>query len=253
MQILGWSMWFSDHVFLERNWVKDEETLKLALQHLKDFPRPFWLALFVEGTRFTDAKLLAAQEYAASAGFPVPRNVLVPRTKGFVSAVNHMRSFVPAIYDITLAMPKNEPAPTMLRLLRGQSSVIHLQITRHLMQELPETNSGIAQWCRDMFVAKDALLEMHICKDTFGERDIQEFGRPKKSFIVVIGWSCLLLYGSIKFFKWFTILPSWEIFTICLTFLAIVAILLQILIVSSQSEHSTPVLPQNPLKENLLQ
>lgn len=55
--------------------------LQAGLQRLKDFPRPFWLALFVEGTRFTQAKLLAAQEYATSQGLPIPRNVLIPRTK----------------------------------------------------------------------------------------------------------------------------------------------------------------------------
>lgn len=55
--------------------------LQEGLQRLRDFPLPFWLALFVEGTRFTQAKLLAAQEYATSNGLPVPRNVLIPRTK----------------------------------------------------------------------------------------------------------------------------------------------------------------------------
>lgn len=55
--------------------------LQSGLQRLRDYPQPFWLALFVEGTRFTQAKLLAAQEYAASAGLPVPKNVLIPRTK----------------------------------------------------------------------------------------------------------------------------------------------------------------------------
>ena len=35
----------------------------------------------MEGTRFTEAKLKAAQEYAASSELPVPRNVLIPRTK----------------------------------------------------------------------------------------------------------------------------------------------------------------------------
>lgn len=55
--------------------------MQLGLQRLNDFPIPFWLALFVEGTRFTPAKLLAAQEYAASQGLPIPRNVLIPRTK----------------------------------------------------------------------------------------------------------------------------------------------------------------------------
>lgn len=55
--------------------------LQSGLQRLWDYPQPFWLALFVEGTRFTQAKLLAAQEYAASSGLPVPKNVLIPRTK----------------------------------------------------------------------------------------------------------------------------------------------------------------------------
>lgn len=35
-----------------------------------------------------------------------------------------MRSFVPAIYDCTLAIPKNQPPPTILRMFRGQSSVV---------------------------------------------------------------------------------------------------------------------------------
>jgi hypothetical protein len=55
--------------------------MQWGLKRLQDFPRSFWLALFVEGTRFMPAKLLAAQEYAASQGLPAPRNVLIPRTK----------------------------------------------------------------------------------------------------------------------------------------------------------------------------
>ena len=59
--------------------------LQSGLQQLQDFPLPFWLALFVEGTRITKAKLEVAQEYAASAGLPIPRNVLIPRTKVILS------------------------------------------------------------------------------------------------------------------------------------------------------------------------
>nr|GMD25062.1 1-acyl-sn-glycerol-3-phosphate acyltransferase 2-like [Ipomoea batatas] len=80
-QVIGWSMWFFEYLFLERSWAKDENTLKSGLQQLRDYPLPFWLALFVEGTCFTQAKLLAAQGYATSTGLPVPRNVLIPRTK----------------------------------------------------------------------------------------------------------------------------------------------------------------------------
>ena len=52
-----------------------------GFKQLEHIPMPFWLALFVEGTRFTQEKLLAAQEFAASRGLPIPKNVLIPRTK----------------------------------------------------------------------------------------------------------------------------------------------------------------------------
>lgn len=60
--------------------------LQSGFDGLNDFPLPFWLAIFVEGTRFTEAKLVAAKQYAASVGLPTPRNVLIPRTK--VSSVD---------------------------------------------------------------------------------------------------------------------------------------------------------------------
>ncbi|KAL5566640.1 hypothetical protein UlMin_029804 [Ulmus minor] len=255
LPIIGWSMWFSDYVFLERSWAKDESTLKSGFRRLEDFPMPFWLALFVEGTRFTKTKLEAAQQYAASRGLPVPRNVLIPRTKGFVSAVRHMRSFVPAIYDCTVAIPKDTPSPTMLRIFRGQTSVVKVQIKRHMMQELPETGDGTAQWCRDVFVTKDVLLEKYLTKDTFSDLQIQDIGRPKKSLVVVILWSCLIIYGIVKFLLWSSLLSSWEGIACSVAFLVLVTIIMQILIQSSESARSTPVgLPsQDPMKQALVQ
>jgi 1-acyl-sn-glycerol-3-phosphate acyltransferase len=81
LPVIGWSMWFSDYVFLARNWARDEHTLKTGFKRLEGFPRVLWVALFVEGTRFTKAKLTGAQEFARSHGMRVPRHVLVPRTK----------------------------------------------------------------------------------------------------------------------------------------------------------------------------
>ncbi|KAL6643961.1 hypothetical protein ACP70R_018727 [Stipagrostis hirtigluma subsp. patula] len=217
LPVIGWSMWFAEYLFLERSWAKDEKTLKWGLQRLKDFPRSFWLALFVEGTRFTPAKLLAAQEYAASQGLPAPRNVLIPRTKslddkspqtrvvpifgagcmlsgldpddsslqgdlGFVSAVSIMRDFVPAIYDTTVIIPKDSPAPTMLRILKGQSSVVHVRIKRHAMSDMPKSDEDVSKWCKDIFVAKDALLDKHIATGAFDE-EIRPIGRPMKSLL----------------------------------------------------------------------
>ncbi|XP_074354487.1 1-acyl-sn-glycerol-3-phosphate acyltransferase 2-like isoform X2 [Apium graveolens] len=183
LPVMGWSMYFSEYIFLERNWASDENILKSGLRQLRHFPRPFWLALLPEGTRFTQAKLEASQEYASAAGLPIPRNVLIPRTKGFVSAVKNLRSFVPAIYNITIAVPRRDPRPTMSRIISGQSFVVHVHIKRHLMDELPVTDGGISQWCKDMFVEKDALLELHLRRDTFNGKDRQQIGRPIKSLL----------------------------------------------------------------------
>ncbi|KAK8609263.1 hypothetical protein V6N13_025569 [Hibiscus sabdariffa] len=239
LPVIGWSMWFSEYLFLERSWAKDENTLKAGLQRLRDFPQPFWLALFVEGTRFTQAKLVAAQEYATSQGLPIPRNVLIPRTKGFVSAVSHMRSFVPAIYDVTLAIPKSSPSPTMLRLFKGQSSVVHVHIKRHLMKELPETDEAIAQWCKDLFVEKDKLLDKHNADDTFSDQQLQDIGRPIKSLLVVSSWVCLVAFGALRFLQLSSLLSSWKGIAWSAVGLAIVTVLMQIMIRFSQSERST--------------
>lgn len=240
LPVIGWSMWFSEYLFLERSWAKDESTLKSGILRLKDYPLPFWLALFVEGTRFTRAKLLAAQEYAASTGLPVPRNVLIPRTKGFVSAVSHMRSFVPAVYDVTVAIPKTSTSPTMLRIFRGQPSVVHVHLKRHLMKDLPESEDAVAQWCRDAFVAKDALLDKHIAEDTFADQELQDMGRPIKSLLVVTSWACLLVFGALKFLQWSSLLSSRKGIAFSAVGLALVTGLMQVLIRFSQSERSNP-------------
>lgn len=240
LPVIGWSMWFSEYLFLERSWAKDESTLKLGLQRLKDYPLPFWLALFVEGTRFTQAKLLAAQEYATSSGLPVPRNVLIPRTKGFVSAVSHMRSFVPAVYDVTVAIPKSSPQPTMLRLFKGQPSVVHVNIKRHQMNDLPESDDDVAQWCRDVFIAKDALLDKHNVHDTFGDANLRYTGRPLKSLVVMLSWASVLILGVIKFLLSSSLLSSWKgIAFICIG-LGLITLLMHFLISFTQSERSTP-------------
>ena len=99
--------------------------LQSGLKRLEDYPQPFWLALFVEGTRFTQAKLLAAQEYAASAGLPVPRNVLIPRTKVRFSLLylflllNYTFSSPFDAFIFILVLPSESPLQSAL-LERGQ-------------------------------------------------------------------------------------------------------------------------------------
>ncbi|KAL1822418.1 hypothetical protein ACET3Z_009196 [Daucus carota] len=248
LPVVGWSIWFSGAIFLERSWEKDEKTLKSGFQRLREFPCAFWLGLFVEGTRFTQAKLLAAQEYASTMGLPSPRNVLIPRTKGFVAAVSHMREFVPAIYDLTFAFPKDSPPPTMLRLLKGQPSVVHVHIKRHLMKDLPEKNEAVAQWCKDVFLVKDKLLDKHKDDGSFGDGELHEIGRPVKSLVVVTTWACLLILGTLKFLQWSSLLSSWKGLIFSATGLAVLTVLMQFLIQSTQSERSNPASLSKPVR-----
>uniref|UniRef100_A0A6N2LD04 1-acylglycerol-3-phosphate O-acyltransferase n=1 Tax=Salix viminalis TaxID=40686 RepID=A0A6N2LD04_SALVM len=211
LMIYGWANWFNGAVFLDRNWAKDEGKLKSSFQELKDFPISFWLTIFVEGTRMTPDKLLAAQEFAISKGFPVPRNVLIPRTKGFVSAVQYMRSFVPAVYDVTVAVPKGHPIPSVKGFLRKQPSVVHFHIKRYAMNELPQSDEGIAQWCKDRFVAKDAMLDKFRANGTFDGKESRDLRiPPKKSLIAVILLTCIDSIGAILLIRRFSLLSNWK-------------------------------------------
>ncbi|KAJ6424749.1 hypothetical protein OIU84_025506 [Salix udensis] len=161
--------------------------------------------------------------------------------QGFVSAVTHLRSFVPAIYDATVAVANSQPAPTFLRIFRGQSSVIKVLVERHSMQELPETADGIAQWCKDAFVTKDAMLEKYFDKDIFSDKKLQDIGRPKMSLFVMIFWSSFLAYATVRLFQWLSLfLASWQVIAFSVAFLFLVTFIMQILIQSSESERSTP-------------
>ncbi|MCO5546762.1 hypothetical protein L7F22_000198 [Adiantum nelumboides] len=237
LPVMGWSMWFSEYIFLERSWAKDEETLKSSFKSLKGFPQPFWLALFVEGTRFTEAKLQQAQEFAASSGLPRPRNVLIPRTKGFVAAVSNLREFVPAVYDVTVAVPKESLPPTMKRALSGQPSVVHLHLRRVPTSVLPETEDGLSQWCKDAFILKDDLLDKHKQDNTFGEELYKPISRPVKPLLVVLGWSLLLLYVAGRLLR--PLLSTWVGIAWVTGGLGTVFFLMQVFILSTQSERSS--------------
>lgn len=98
-------------------------------------------------------------------------------TKVFVSAVKHMRSFVPAVYDVTVAFPEScsNPPPTAVGLVheglrQRQPYVVHVHIKRHELRNLPRRNGRVAKLCEHVFVAKNALLDHHRAHQTFGDQ-----------------------------------------------------------------------------------
>lgn len=241
--IIGWSMWFSEYIFLARKWESDKTTMEAAFKKLRDFPRPMWMALFAEGTRFTEEKLKQAQEFATTAGLPVPKNTLVPRTKGFVMCVENMREFVPAIYDITVVVPKGVPPATFTNLLKRRATEVQVQIRRIETADLPSDPEGLAKWCRDSFVRKDEMLEEHKKTNTFKEEQFVPSRPSLWPLAYTTLWALLVavILGFLSAYLSRVLVFSLNTIYWVVAALAIVVIFVQKLVAFTKSEHSTPL------------
>lgn len=156
--VLGWAWGLSDTIFLERDWARDQQTLRRGLEQLQDYPSPVWVLLFPEGTRYTRAKYEAGRQFSESRGLPVYQHCLVPRSKGFAFTVaNIQEESIPWVYDVTLACSPAPPA-TLTSALLGRPTRAHMYIRRFRLSEIPKDEAGAGAWLQELFLAKDALL-----------------------------------------------------------------------------------------------
>ena len=63
--------------------------------------------------------------------------------QGFVTVVQSLRPFVPAIYDCTYAVPKSEASPTLLRIFKGISCLVS-QLKTLTKAKLDKIHNAIA-------------------------------------------------------------------------------------------------------------
>lgn len=158
---VGWGMQFLDCVFLKRNWYSDVPKIQKTFAVLNDHPIPFWLVTFPEGTRSTPTKLASAREFAKRRGLRPPQHTLIPRTKGFTSAVAGLRR-IDAVYDVTIAYPGMQPG--VGRLFSGQMREVHVHVQRFAKSDLPVEESALAQWLMQRFAEKDQRLEKFVAQ-----------------------------------------------------------------------------------------
>jgi lysocardiolipin and lysophospholipid acyltransferase/lysophosphatidic acid acyltransferase/lysophosphatidylinositol acyltransferase len=158
---MGWGMQFLDCLFIDRDWASDREQIRKTFARLVDGNVPVHLVSFVEGTRFTTAKLEAAQAYATENGLPVPRHTLVPRSKGFSASVEGLRSHVTAVYDLTIAYEQG--VPTLWQYLKGLVQRIHVHVRRFPIEELPKSAVDLREWLLSRWDEKNELLD-HYCE-----------------------------------------------------------------------------------------
>ncbi|TAQ84899.1 hypothetical protein B7494_g6784 [Chlorociboria aeruginascens] len=125
---------------------------------------------FSESTRYTPRKYEETKTWCRQNDKPIPKHLLYPRTKGFVTTVQHLRmaKHVKAVYDMTIAYSHHNKfleAPTVWESLscgdlsgkRGYKFHVHAQ--RYLLADLPETDEELSNWLETRWIEKGEFLE----------------------------------------------------------------------------------------------
>ncbi|MEW6364611.1 MAG: lysophospholipid acyltransferase family protein [Acidobacteriota bacterium] len=153
---VGWGMLFLDCLFVKRDWTADRSGVERTFRKFTSARIPLWLIIFAEGTRVTAEKVALARSYAMEHGLTPTDHVLVPRTKGFVAAVQNLRNHVTAVYDLTIGYETG--VPTIWQYVKGYARLTHMHVRRYPIDELPHDEEELSSWLLDRFVEKDRRL-----------------------------------------------------------------------------------------------
>ncbi|KAH9500614.1 1-acyl-sn-glycerol-3-phosphate acyltransferase delta [Bulinus truncatus] len=168
--LIGWAWYFTESIFLKRQWEHDKKIIENDLKLATDYPEGYYvtLLLFPEGTRFTEEKQKASEEVCRAKGYPVLKHVLLPRPKGFIITVHGLRGHFPTILNCTVAFSKDGPAPNLMNILQGKPMLAHFHAERIPLESVPiETDEVCADWLRKLFKKKDDMYEGFLHTETF--------------------------------------------------------------------------------------
>lgn len=205
---IGWSWYFSEIIFLNRSYEKDEKIIKKQVRNIFTFPDPVSLAYYGEGTRFTDAKYAESVKFAKERGLPILKHHLIPRTKGFVTSLPGMRGGCKAIYDMTLVFRKGGTAnePSVSNMLNGKPYEGCLLVRRIPLDKVPVDEKEAAQWLLDLYVQKDKIVDsFHTTGSFFKTSGVKEIPgsmlKPRMAtFINYMFWVCVTVLPLFFFF-----------------------------------------------------
>ncbi|KAH3759678.1 1-acyl-sn-glycerol-3-phosphate acyltransferase PLS1 [Pelomyxa schiedti] len=153
----GLAVWMTEFIFVSRDWAKDSVQINASLSRLKSYGIPFWVVSYIEGTRFSIEKAEQSRAYAKSKGLPELHHVLLPRTKGIITAIQSLRDgYCDALYDITIAYEgPSKPTPISV-FCTGK---IHVHVSRWPLSDLPQEPTKLHEFLVQVWEGKDKLLE----------------------------------------------------------------------------------------------
>eukprot|EP00911_Craspedida_sp_UC1_P000559 UC1_evm2s429 len=208
--VLGWSWYFLEYIFVARSWIKDREHITKCIRQLGTFPHVFWMVIFAEGTRFTREKYEASASYCREKGLRVFKNVLLPRTKGFVVAMDEMRHHIDNVTVTTAILPDNKVV-SLGAVLDGMKTEVHVHLDMLPASEVPVEDADVSQYCVDRYGDMDDLLEYHKEHNTFPGVS-RRFEPLRKPVIVMVFWALLLTlllaYKMTQSAAWFYGIPG---------------------------------------------
>nr|KAG5700249.1 hypothetical protein BaRGS_007622 [Batillaria attramentaria] len=181
LPLMGWAWYFTESIFLKRQWEHDRQIIARYIKRVLDFPKNYFSTILLcpEGTRFTEEKLKASQEVCRAKGYPLTKHTLLPRTKGFILSMHGMQGKVPAILDCTVAFPRDGPAPTLMNVINGVPMVAHFHCLRVPLEEVPiHTDEACGAWLRKQFKKKDELYDCFLKTGKFEGKPVIVPRRP---------------------------------------------------------------------------
>ncbi|XP_015572804.2 probable 1-acyl-sn-glycerol-3-phosphate acyltransferase 4 isoform X1 [Ricinus communis] len=210
LPVFGWGFHILEFISVDRKWEVDEPVMRIMLSTFKDPQDPLWLALFPEGTDFTEKKCLGSQKFAAEVGLPVLKNVLLPKTRGFCVCLEVLRGSLDAVYDVSIAY--KHQCPSFLDNVFGlDPAEVHIHIRRIPVNDIPVSDSEAATWLMNTFQIKDELLSGFKTRGHFpneGTEGELSTLRCLVNITIVISLTAIFTYLTLFSSVWFKIYVS---------------------------------------------
>uniref|UniRef100_A0A158Q7P2 PlsC domain-containing protein n=1 Tax=Elaeophora elaphi TaxID=1147741 RepID=A0A158Q7P2_9BILA len=216
----GWAMQCAAYLFLERNYKSDARTISDMITYYKDLSRHYQILLFPEGTDRGERAVKRSDEFAIQHGLPIYHFVLHPRTTGFAYMIQVMRekNYLKNVYDITIGYPDEIVSSEMEILQNGRfPHAVHFDVKRYKESDLPNDNSGLADWINKIWREKENRLENFYKADVAHRKFLSCNGKddwPVRTTSTSIGYYCAFLF-------WITISVIWIYSVICFFFVKI--------------------------------
>ncbi|XP_078442192.1 lysophosphatidyl acyltransferase 4 [Wolffia australiana] len=197
--VLGWGFQILDFIPVERKWEIDEPAMRDMLSSYRSRDDPLWLAVFPEGTDFTENKCARSQKFAAENGLPILKNVLLPKTKGFNACIETLRSSLDGVYDVTIAY--KHQCPLFKDIVFGvDPAEVHIHVNRISVTEIPESSDEAAAWLIERFRIKDQMLSEFSERGRFEGKEIEgelPLARSLVNYAAVVGLAGVGVYLTV--------------------------------------------------------